>query len=95
MLFQSGLCIYIVLHTHPRLLTAIENVKMWANQTESLQSSSISSWFSSKYTSVVKETSVSWADSKFVMLRVGIPKHLITENQKQILKIVVYEGLCV
>lgn len=39
--------------------------------------------FSSKYTSVVKETSVSWADWKFVTERVGIPKHLRTGDERE------------
>lgn len=43
----------------------------------------IGSIFSSKYTSVVKETSVSWADWKFVTLRVGIPRHLRTERERK------------
>lgn len=38
----------------------------------------IGSIFSSKYTSVVKDTSVSWADWKLVTERVGIPRHLST-----------------
>lgn len=38
--------------------------------------------FSSRYTSVVKETSVSWAELKFVILRVGMPKHLRTGMAK-------------
>lgn len=51
-------------------------------QTESLLSSEIGSMFSSKYTSFVKETSVSWAELKFVTLRVGMPKHLRTEKER-------------
>lgn len=47
-------------------------------QTESVLSSAIGSMFSSKYTSVVKETSVSWAELKLVTLRLGMPKHLRT-----------------
>lgn len=38
--------------------------------------------FSSRYKSVVKETSVSWAELKFVILRVGMPKHLRTGMAK-------------
>lgn len=48
------------------------------HHTESEFRSSIGSIFSSKYTSVVKETSVSCADWKFVTDRAGIPKHLST-----------------
>ena len=33
--------------------------------------------------SVVSETSVSWADWKFVTLRHGIPKHLSTERWRE------------
>lgn len=47
-------------------------------QIESFLEFLIGLMFISKYTSVVKELSVSWADSKFVTLRVGMPKHLRT-----------------
>lgn len=55
-------------------------------QIESLLRLSMGLHFSSRYKSVVKETSVSWAELKFVILRVGMPKHLRTgigEREKE------------
>lgn len=50
-------------------------------QMESALRCSIGSRFSSRYTSVVKETSVSWAELKLVTVRPGMPKHRKTDKK--------------
>ena len=50
-------------------------------QMESALRWSIGSRFSSRYTSVVKETSVSWAELKLVTVRPGMPKHRKTDTE--------------
>lgn len=65
------------------------------HHTESELRELIGSIFSSIYTSVVKETSVSCADWKFVTLRAGIPRHLKTETENvEWVKETVWVNMC-
>ena len=86
MLIRSGVFLDgqpVLFEDKERSVLIVSYVLLVSYQTESELRKSSDSMFSSKKMSVVRETSVSWADWKLVTLRDGMPRHLSTEAGRE------------